>query len=509
MNRDLVKISRALVSVWDKRGLEHLADTFRTYDVEVISTGNTARRLRELGVKVSDVSQITSSPEILSGRVKTLHPIIHAGLLARRDNTNDAEDLQRVGANTIDLVVVNLYPFRKAFKVGEKDLVEFIDIGGPTMLRAGAKNFRWVTVVSEVSDYQALRRELDRHDGATSLSFRKRMAGKVFRLTARYDLWIAQAMFGDRLSLEEEPALGLEASLDLRYGENPHQSARFYVPFGERPVFEKLQGKELSYNNIMDLSSAWEIVRFFSPQICATVVKHGNPCGLAIGDSPAKAYRRAYAGDPLSSFGGIVGVNTVIDEECAKEIVKSGFRECVIAPKFTKGALEWFRQKKNLRVVRVKRFAPGLHIRPAFNGFLLQERDTLKETIEDLEVVSKRRPTKAQMQDLLFAFWAVRFVHSNAIVVAKRGQVLGVGAGQMSRVDAVRIALEKAGEKAKGAVLASDAFFPKTDNVDLCAEAGIKAIVQPAGSKADPEVIEACNRYGIALVFTRSRHFLH
>ncbi len=507
--KGLVKIKRALVSVWDKRGLEVLAEAFKRYEIEVISTGKTAQVLRNLGVGVVEISDWTGSPEILSGRVKTLHPKVHAGILFRRDDPQHERDLERIGALPIDLIVVNLYPFAQAYKDKRAELVEFIDIGGPTLLRAGAKNFAWITVVSSSEDYPGLVREMQVYNGSTTLAFRKRMAGKVFSLTAIYDLWISQAMFGKGIDLSEQTALGLEQALSLRYGENPHQSAGFYLPFGRRIPFEKLQGKDLSYNNLMDLSSAWDMVSWFSPQVCAVVVKHGNPCALALGKTPSQAYRRAYQADPISSFGGIIGINTEVDLDCAREIVKSGFRECVIAPKYTKEALEVLAKKVNLRVLRIRNYRPSLPIRSVFNGYLLQERDTLRLREEDLKVMTKKRPTKSQIKDLMFAFDVVRFVRSNAIVVAKSGQVLGVGAGQMSRVEAVEIALKKAGRKARGAVLASDAFFPKTDNVQLCAKAGIKAIIQPGGSKADPEVIETANKYGIPMVFTSQRHFLH
>ena len=505
----LVKIKRALVSVWDKTGLDELSEVFRDYGIEVISTGKTARVLRDLGVEVKDVSDWTGSPEILSGRVKTLHPKVHAGILFRRKYPQDQEDLQRIGALPIDLIVVNLYPFPEACRSGEKELVEFIDIGGPTLLRAGAKNFSWVTVISSPEDYPLLIKELRANQGKVSLRFRKRMAGKVFSLTAKYDLWIAQSLFKEKVQFGDEMAFGLYKALDLRYGENPHQLGGFYLPFGQELKFEKIQGKELSYNNLMDLSSAWEMVDWFSPQVCAVVVKHSNPCGLALGKDPAHAYRRAYQADPLSSFGGIIGINAEVDRSCAKEILKSGFRECVIAPSFSQDALKEFSKKPNVRIMKIKKYSPSLPIRAVFNGYLLQEKDRLRLKESDLQVVSKKRPTKSQIRDLIFAFEVVRFVKSNAIVVAKGGQVLGVGAGQMSRVESVEIALRKSGEKARGAVLASDAFFPKTDNVELCAKAGIKAIIQPGGSKADPQVIETADRYGIVLVFTSHRHFLH
>ncbi len=506
----LVQIRRALVSVWDKTGLEELSNLFREYEIEVISTGKTAQVLKKLGVKVIDVSEWTGSPEILSGRVKTLHPKVHAGILYRRDNSVDQEELEKIASSPIDLIVVNLYPFPAAYRSGEKDLVEFIDIGGPTLLRAGAKNFLWVTVVSSPEDYPSLVEEIRRNNGRTTLKFRKQMARKVFSLTARYDLWISQVLFGDTPGLmEDEIGLGFYRALRLRYGENPHQKGNFYLPFGEEIRFEQIQGKELSYNNLVDLSSAWEMVSWFSPRICAVVVKHGNPCGLALGEDPSQAYRRSYQADPLSSFGGIIGINTKVDEKCAKEILRSGFRECVIAPEFSREAISIFSNKPNLRVVKIKKYKPSLPIRAVFNGYLIQEKDKLRLKESDLKLVTKKRPTKSQIEDLIFAFEVVRFVKSNAIVVAKGGRVLGVGAGQMSRVEAVEIALKKAGEKAKGAVLASDAFFPKTDNIELCARAGIKAIIQPGGSKADQEVIRTADNYKIAMVFTGHRHFLH
>ncbi len=506
---DMVRIKNAVVSVWDKTGLEELADAFRRYGIGVISTGKTAKKLKELGVKVREVSEYTASPEILSGRVKTLHPRLHAGILFRRDNKEDRKELHRIGGAPIDLVVVNLYPFKNAYLSGEKDLIEYIDIGGPTMLRAAAKNYKWVATLPDPSFYGRFLRELEKNKGAVSLSFRKRMAGEVFSITSKYDTWISNALFGSDFELSEESVIGLELKQQLRYGENPHQRAGFYLPFGSRSVFRQLQGKDLSYNNIMDLSAAWSMCSAFLPQTCAVVVKHANPCGLAIAKDVATAYKKAYNADPLSSFGGIIGINKTVDGRCAKEIVKSGFRECVIAPNFEKRALEILSEKKNLRVVEVKRHRPEFQIRQVFNGFLIQEPDLFFEKEEDLRVVSKKAPTRAQLRDLMFAFRVVRFVKSNAIVVARQQVVVGIGAGQMSRVGAVKIALDQAGDKGKGAVLASDAFFPKTDNIELAAKRGIKAIIQPSGSKADPEVISACDKFGIALLFAPTRHFLH
>ncbi len=506
---DMVKIRDAVVSVWDKTGLEELADAFKRHGIKVISTGNTAKRLRELGVAVREVSEYTASPEILSGRVKTLHPKLHAGILFRRDNKQDRRQLRRIGGSPIDLVVVNLYPFKEAYLSGERDLVEFIDIGGPTMLRAAAKNYEWVTTLPSPSLYKGFIRELDRNKGAVSLSFRRKMAGEVFSITSRYDTWISNVLFNGGFELSQEAMLGLELKQQLRYGENPHQKAGLYLPFGSRPVFRQLQGKELSYNNIMDLSAAWSMCSAFLPQTCAVVVKHANPCGLAIAKDAATAYRKAYNADPLSSFGGIIGINKTVDARCAREIVKSGFRECVIAPRFEKQAQQILGVKKNLRLVEVRQHRPALQIRQVFNGFLVQEPDLFFEKEEDLRLVSKKAPTKTQLRDLLFAFRVVRFVKSNAIVIARQQALVGIGAGQMSRVGAVKIALEQAGEEARGAVLASDAFFPKTDNIELAARYGIKAIVQPSGSKADPDVISACNDFGIALLFAPKRHFLH
>ncbi len=511
MAENLIKIRRALVSVWDKRGLEDLAAVFKDYNIEVISTGKTAKQLSQFGVVVKEVSDYTGSPEILAGRVKTLHPKIYAGLLYRRNLKEDISDLKSISAFPIDLVIVNLYPFKEAYQDKKVNLVEFIDIGGPTLLRAAAKNYRWVTVISDRQDYTAFIKQIKKYKGSTTLAFRRKMAGRAFFLTSVYDAWISAGMFKTHraFSFEQELSFAMYRGLSLRYGENPHQRAGFYLPVGNKMVFSQLWGKQLSYNNIMDLSSAWEMVNFFSPEICAVVVKHSNPCGLALGKDGRSAYRRAYKADEISSFGGIIGINTEVDQDCAKEIINSGFRECVIAPCFTKEALDILKQKKNLRIVKIRNYKPGFSMKRAFNGFLLQENDWFKEKEIDLKIVSKKKPTKAQLKDLLFAFGVVRFVKSNAIVVAKSLQVIGVGAGQMSRVEAVDIALRKARDKAKGAVLASDAFFPKTDNIELCAKAGIKAIIQPSGSKADPDVIKACDKFGISLIFAPNRHFSH
>ncbi len=504
------KIKTALISLWDKENIELLANVLMENKIRVISTGKTAKRLREFGLNVQDVSGYTGSAEILSGRVKTLHPKVHAGLLFRRDNPSDIETLNAIGALPIDLVVVNLYPFGAAFEQGKRgnDLLEFIDIGGPTMLRAAAKNYPWVTVVSNVSDYSVLEKELRRNNGRTSLAFRKKMAAKAFALTGRYDAMISNALVKGKETLSDDILFYLLEQQPLRYGENPHQNARFYMPFGEKNAFKLLGGKELSYNNIMDMSSAYEMAVWFK-RPAAVVVKHSNPCGLALDKSLDKAYIKAYKADALSAFGGIIAFNGKVDGIVAKAVIESGFRELVIAPDFDKAAIEILKRKKNLRIVKARpKFAKVL-LRRAFNGYLAQDADTQKRSPDKFKAVTKKKPTKRQLADLSFAWDVARFVKSNAIVLAKSGVTSGIGAGQMSRVDAVELAIKKAGPRAEGSVLASDGFFPKVDNIEFAGRAGIKAIVQPGGSKADADVIAKCDELGIAMVFTGMRHFRH
>lgn len=517
------KIKRALVSVYDKTGVVDFARGLHNLGVEIISTGGTAELLKKEGIPVREVSEITNFPEMLSGRVKTLHPNLHAGLLALRDDPKHMQTLSDHSIRTIDLLAVNLYPFWDAVKnkTEEKEIIEMIDIGGPSMLRSAAKNFRFVASVSDPADYQPVIEEMLANSGALSDSTKKRLAGKVFDLTARYDGLIsgyfqngAAPSANGSGPLPARVELTFEKAADLRYGENPHQRGSLYKEKGAPGGIVKarqLHGKELSFNNILDLDAAWEIVGDFSEPACA-IMKHTNPCGFAVGKGPRDAFKRAYACDPLSAFGGIIGFNAEVDEKTAADIVKSGFVECIVATGFSKGATAALTEKKNLRllVMDPKDGAKSPYdFKKVSGGLLLQDRDDKDPSAADLKTATKLKPKKSQIADLLFAFKVSRYLKSNAIVIAKGGATLGLGMGQTSRVDSAETAFRKAGKKAKGAVLASDGFFPKPDSIALARKYGISAIVQPGGSIQDQAVIDACDKAKIAMVFTGLRHFKH
>ncbi len=517
----MTKIKRALVSVYDKTGVLEFARTLDGLGVEIISTGGTAELLKKEGVPVKEVSEVTRFPEMLNGRVKTLHPNLHAGILAMRDNPKHMQTLTEHAIEPIDLLVVNLYPFWDALKTKteERDIIEMIDIGGPSMLRSAAKNFRFVASVSDPADYASVAEELRRNAGALSDETRKTLAGKVFALTGSYDKMIAGYFQGNGAAssgpdLPEALELKFDKCADVRYGENPHQKGAVYEERGVSGGIvkaEKLHGKELSFNNILDLDAAWEIVSDFTGPACA-IMKHTNPCGFAAGKDAREAFRRAYACDPLSAFGGIIGFNTEVDEKTAKDIVKSGFVECIVATAFSKTAFAVLREKKNLRLLTMDSGASekGLYdFKKVSGGLLLQERDAKDPSAADLKCVTKTAPKKSQIEDLLFAFKVSRYLKSNAIVIAKKGATLGLGMGQTSRVDSAETAFRKAGKKAKGAVLASDGFFPKPDSIALARKHGISAIIQPGGSIQDEAVIAACNKAKISMVFTGVRHFKH
>ncbi|GGM29142.1 bifunctional purine biosynthesis protein PurH [Paraliobacillus quinghaiensis] len=508
---------RALLSVSDKSNLVEFAQGLDKLGYELISTGGTLKALQEAGLKALPVSAITNFEEILDGRVKTLHPFIHAGVLARRDDPSHQKQLEERAIGTIDVVVVNLYPFKETIakpEVTEADAIENIDIGGPTMLRAAAKNFRDVTVVVDPTDYlaviEALEAEQPTHD------FRKKLAAKVYRHTANYDAMIANYFID--ITEEQDPetyTVTYEKVQSLRYGENPHQKAAFYkegnVKGASIANAKQLHGKELSYNNIQDANAALEIVLEFDKGPAAVAVKHMNPCGVGIGDTIATAYQKAYEGDPVSIFGGIVALNREVDVATANQL-KEIFLEIVIAPSFSKEALEILTVKPNIRLLETpmeKDQSDSQKVVSVVGGLLVQDRDNGVITADDITVATERKPDQAELDELLFAWKVVKHVKSNAIVVAKSDQTLGVGAGQMNRVGAAQIAFEQAGEKAKGAVMASDAFFPMPDTVEAAAEAGIKAIIQPGGSKRDQDSIDACNKHGIVMVMTGMRHFKH
>lgn len=524
MRRDAKKIKRALISVSDKTGLAEFANALHKLGIEIISTGGSAKFIKELSVPVRNVSDYTGFPEMLDGRVKTLHPKIHGALLAKRDNPEHMRQVKEHGIELIDMVVVNLYPFEKTVAregVMLEEAVENIDIGGPSMLRSAAKNFKDVAVVCNPARYPAIIAELEKNAGALGDETRKELAVEVFERTSAYDgainSYLAGKLLGGEggfLPIVRVTAKKLQA---LRYGENPHQQAAFYktADIDEPSVAaaRQLHGKELSFNNILDLSAALEIVEDFSEPCCA-IIKHNNPCGVALADTLKRAYRDAFASDPISAFGGIIGFNRDVEEATADAILKGEFVECIIAPAYSKGALDILKQKKNLRLLAVGpmkmvRTSSEHDIKKVVGGLLVQTRDFKNASEADLKVVTKKKPTKPQTASLLFADRIAKHVKSNAIVFAKGTRTIGIGAGQTSRVDSVYIAAKKAGKNAKGACLASDAFFPKEDGIKAAAKAGIVAIIQPGGSVRDEEVIKTADKLGIAMVFTCIRHFKH
>jgi phosphoribosylaminoimidazolecarboxamide formyltransferase/IMP cyclohydrolase len=526
----LQKITRALISVSDKTGLTELGQALSQRGVEILSTGGTATALKAAGLVVKDVAEHTGFPEMMDGRLKTLHPKVHGGLLAIRDNAQHQADAAGHDIAPIDLLVVNLYPFEATVAKGADPdhCIENIDIGGPAMIRAAAKNHAGVTVVVDSGDYGRLIEELTTHDGATTLALRTALAAKAYARTAAYDGAIG-AWFAEQLK-DEAPmwrTFGGTLSSTLRYGENPHQSAAFYVSGDKRPgvaTAEQLQGKELSYNNLNDTDAAYELVAEFSAAEAPAVaiIKHANPCGVALGSSVADAYVKALRCDPTSAFGGIIAVNREIDAAAAEEITKI-FTEVVIAPAASAEARAIFAAKKNLRLLVAAGLPdpelPGVMVRSLAGGLLLQSRDNGLVDRASLKVVSKRQPTEKELADLMFAFKVAKHVKSNAIVYAKDGATAGIGAGQMSRIDSARIAAWKAGEAARaagadapltqGSVVASDAFFPFADGLIAAADAGVTAVIQPGGSMRDDEVIAEADKRGLAMVFTGMRHFRH
>jgi phosphoribosylaminoimidazolecarboxamide formyltransferase/IMP cyclohydrolase len=527
---DLRRITRALLSVSDKTGLIEFARGLASHGIEIVSTGGTAKSLKHAGLAVTDVSELTGFPEMMDGRVKTLHPKVHGGLLAIRDNAEHAAALSSHGIRPIDLLVVNLYPFEATVSKGATydDCIENIDIGGPAMIRAAAKNHADVAVVVEPEDYTALLGELSQHGGATTLALRKKFAAKAYARTASYDAAISN-WFASELG-DQAPAFrafGGKLAEALRYGENPHQSAAFYrtpdIRFGVATA-RQAQGKQLSYNNINDTDAAFECVAEFDPRRTAAVaiIKHANPCGVAEGDSLLDAYRKALACDSTSAFGGIVALNRPLDAEAAKAITEI-FTEVIIAPDATEEAVRIVAAKKNLRLLLAGGLpdprASGLTVKSVAGGLLVQSRDNATVDEMQLQTVTKRGPSAAELDDLRFAFRVAKHVKSNTIVYAKNRATVGIGAGQMSRVDAARIAARKAEDAAKemklaapltkGSVVASDAFFPFPDGLLVAIEAGATAVIQPGGSVKDSDVIKAADDHGVAMVFTGTRHFRH
>jgi phosphoribosylaminoimidazolecarboxamide formyltransferase/IMP cyclohydrolase len=521
----MARIQRAILSVTDKTGLVEFARRLADQHVELISTGGTAKLLRDSGIAVKDISELTGFPEMLDGRVKTLHPKVHGGILHVRKNEKHVAAVKQHEIQPIDMVVVNLYPFEEtAAKPGVKfeDVIENIDIGGPSMVRSAAKNFQDVAVVTSPDDYQTIAKEMESSGGTLSLQTKWRLAQKAFATTAAYDSAIASTLEGieaagdvekfelaDSNDFPQTLRLTFHKAFDLRYGENPHQKAALYSDGSGKGIANgrPLQGKELSYNNIVDLQAAWDLAQEFNEPVCA-IIKHTNPCGTAAGLTLTEAYKRALECDPVSAFGGVIGVNRPIDRDTAKEMAKL-FVEAIAAERFDPEAREIFAAKKNLRLVEVVPLEQKWVLKNVSGGVLLQDNDMRPLTEADLKVVSERNPTGQEMRDLLFAWKVCKHVKSNAILYARNGQTTGVGAGQMSRVDSARIGAMKSVLGTRGSVAASDAFFPFPDGVEEIAKAGATAIIQPGGSVRDQEVIDAANRLGLAMVLTGVRHFRH
>src|SRR5438093_12567076 len=516
------KITRAVLSVTDKIGVVNFARALHRMNVELISTGGTARLLRESGIPVKDISELTGFPEMLDGRVKTLHPKIHGGILHRREDPTHRTTVAEHGIQPIDMVVVNLYAFEKtAAKAGVRldELIEIVDIGGPSMIRSAAKNFQDVAVVTSPTDYDSIADEMSKSDGELSASTKWRLAQKAFATTAAYDSAIASTL--ERVSLNGDLALASSSGfpqalrlifnkvMDLRYGENPHQKAAMYSDSSGKGVANarQLQGKELSYNNIVDLQAAWDLAQEFEEPVCA-IIKHTNPCGTATGKTLTEAYKKALECDPVSAFGGVIGVNRPIDADAAEEMAKL-FLEVIAAPSFDESARATFAAKKNLRLIEISHAPQKWVLKNVSGGILVQDADVRPLSENDLKVVTKRQPTAEEKRALLFAWKVCKHVKSNAILYARDGQTVGVGAGQMSRVDSCKIGAQKAVLPLKGTVAASDAFFPFPDGVEEIAKAGATAIIQPGGSVRDQEIIETADRFGLAMIFTGVRHFRH
>jgi phosphoribosylaminoimidazolecarboxamide formyltransferase / IMP cyclohydrolase len=521
-------VERALISVFDKTGVLEFAKRLAALDIEILSTGGTAKLLRESGLQVKDVAEFTGWPEMLGGRVKTLHPKVHGGLLFRRHLAEDQKQAQEHGILPIDLVVVNLYPFEAtAAKAGlsAEELIENIDIGGPTMLRSAAKNWESVTVLTDPADYGQVATELEQNRD-TSLATRLELARKVFATTSRYDGMIStelervtvdagQAALGAKEILPERVHIALERQQSLRYGENPHQAAALYIPAGKSPfglaAARQLQGKELSYNNLVDMEAARSLAAEFKKP-AAVIIKHNNPCGTAEQGTLREAYLKALASDPVSAFGGVLAFNRDVDAATAEEVAKL-FVECILAPGFDPRAKEIFAAKRNLRLLELPAGSlepeRELQLKRVLGGVLVQQSDLGELQAAELKVVTKRAPSAGELATLEFGWKVAKHVKSNAIVFARDGATLGVGAGQMSRVDSVKLAVMKAPASLEGSVVASDAFFPFPDGVEEAAKAGAVAVIQPGGSVRDNEVIAAADRLGMAMVFTGMRHFLH
>lgn len=504
----MLKIRRILISVWDKKGVLELARKLAAFRTEIISTGKTAELLRRDKIPVQEVASVTNFPEILSGRVKTLHPKIFGGILANKRHPLHMEEIKNLNIQPIDMVVVNLYPFSEKLteNLGIDEMIEYIDIGGCSLIRAAAKNFKNVCCVSSPQQYRKIIEELDKTNGFLSEDTLKVFAQEAFYVTKEYDNAVYNYFKG-----EEVASWNLVKTTPLRYGENPHQGASLNHLIGtEQLKFKQIQGKELSFNNFLDLDTAVAMTNEFHDP-AAVIIKHASICGVGVDKKIVKAFRKAQLSDPLSSFGGIISLNRKVDKQTANEILKSGFKECVIAPTYCQEALKLFLTKKNLRVIEADclQRLDFKDIRTTLFGYLIQDRDILTIDKNNLKVVTRKKPSAKQLKDLLFAWKIAKYVKSNAIVLAKNQCFIAAGGGQPSRVGSVDIALRKAGHLSLGAVLASDGFFPKEDSIKIAYKKGIRAIIQPGGSIKDNDIIKLCNKLGISMIFTGIRHFRH
>ncbi|MCM8818314.1 MAG: bifunctional phosphoribosylaminoimidazolecarboxamide formyltransferase/IMP cyclohydrolase [Candidatus Omnitrophica bacterium] len=510
----MIKIERAIISVSDKTGIVELTKFLKKYNVEIISTGGTAKVLKENGIDVIEVNNFTGFPEILDGRVKTLHPKIYGGILSIRDKEEHIKQMQENKIEPIQLIVCNLYPFEETLKKGKSDeeIIENIDIGGPTMIRAGAKNYKYVCVLTKPVLYAEFMKEMKKNNGYVSEEFSFNCAREVFRLTSRYD-YIISSYFSSKIAsdiLPDELDLRLVKVQNLRYGENPHQKGAWYRFINKEYKRDVIQGKELSFNNLLDMESAYNLVWQFEKSACV-IIKHTNPCGVAVADDLLTAYEKALECDPLSAFGGIVGFNSKVDKKLAEIFIKK-FYEIIVAPDYDEDALEIFKKRQDLRVIRCpEKIKYEYDFRTLADGFLVQTPDELN--FERFDVVTEKKPTQDEVESLKFAWIVCKFIKSNGIVIATKDQTLGIGTGQMSRYDSTRIAVMKMNDNfkeiPKPVVLASDAFFPFPDSIEVAKKSGISAIIQPGGSKSDEDVIKKCNELGISMIFTGTRHFKH
>ncbi len=519
-----IKIKTALISVSDKSGLEKVVQSLKEHNIKIVSTGGTAKSIADMGINVTDISSLTNFPEMMDGRVKTLHPNVHGGLLSKRDDEDHVNSQEEHGIEDIDLIIVNLYPFEQTIKSekNEEICIENIDIGGPAMLRSAAKNHEFVTVVTDISDYDELINEINKSNGSTTLEFRKKLAAKTFSTTAYYDSLISNWFYRNTEEPIKKFSTSAELSSTLRYGENPHQSASLYKSSMQQsgiPYAKLLQGKELSYNNINDADAALQLIKEFDKETpSVAIIKHANPCGVASGNTLCEAYMKAFSCDTTSAFGGIIALNQTIDKDTASEIIKI-FTEVIIAPDVNDEAKEIFQSKNNLRLLTLSSLYEqnnSQNYKSIEGGILVQSNDNEATTKSDLKVVTEKKPSNTEIEDMLFAFKVCKHVKSNAIIYVKNKKTIGIGAGQMSRIDSAKIASQKNSEmdqseenSLENSVVASDAFFPFADGLLVTISSGAKAVIQPGGSVKDDEVIEAANKAGISMVFTGVRHFRH